>query len=55
MDTSNSDMTQVVLEGVAFALRDVKPPAIDGGGTKSPLEEETIANILNLKVDVIES
>ena len=66
MDTSRADMTQAVLEGVAFALRDslevakslgihLERTKICGGGAKSPLWRKMIANILNLKVDVIES
>ena len=66
MDTSRTDMTQAVLEGVAFALRDslevakslgiqLERTKICGGGAKSPLWKKIIANVLNLKVDVIES
>ncbi len=66
MDTSRADMTQAVLEGVTFALRDslevakslgihLERTKICGGGAKSPLWKKMIANILNLKVDVIES
>ena len=66
MDTTREDMTQAVLEGVAFALRDslevAKSLGIDlertkicGGGAKSPLWKKIVANVLNLKVDVIES
>ena len=66
MDTSRADMTQAVLEGVAFALRDslevarslgidLKRTKICGGGAKSPLWKKMIANICNIKVDVIES
>ncbi len=66
MDTSRADMTQAVLEGVAFALRDSLEVAkslginltrtkICGGGAKSPLWKKIVANVLNLKVDVIES
>lgn len=65
MDTTREDMTQAVLEGVAFALRDslevakglgirIERTKICGGGAKSPLWKRIIANILNLKVDVIE-
>lgn len=65
MDTTRADMTQAVLEGVAFALRDsfevakslgikIERTKICGGGAKSPLWKKMIANILNLKVDVIE-
>lgn len=66
MDTTREDMTQAVLEGVAFALRDslevakslgidLKRTKICGGGAKSPLWKKIVANVLNLKVDVIES
>ena len=66
MDTTRADMTQAVLEGVAFALRDSLEVArslgicpertkICGGGAKSPLWKQIIANVLGLKVDVIES
>lgn len=64
MDTSRADMTQAVLEGVAFALRDslevakslgirLKRTRICGGGAKSPLWRKIIANILNLEVDTV--
>lgn len=66
MDTTRADMTRAVLEGVAFALRDslevakslgirIERTKICGGGAKSPLWKKMIANIMNLKVDVIES
>ena len=66
MDTGRSHMTQAVMEGVAFALRDSLEVArslgvcperskICGGGAKSPLWRKIIANVLNLKLDVIES
>ncbi len=66
MDTSRADMTQAVLEGVAFALRDslevarslginLERSKICGGGAKSPLWKKMIANVCNIKVDVIES
>ena len=66
MDTSRADMTQAVLEGVAFALRDslevarklgipITRTKICGGGAKSPLWRKIIANVLNLKIDVIEA
>lgn len=66
MDSTRSDMTQAVLEGVAFALRDSLEVArslgicpertkICGGGAKSPLWKKIIANVLNLKLDIIES
>ena len=65
MDTTREDMTQAVLEGVAFALRDslevarslgidIKRTKICGGGAKSPLWKQIIANVMNIKVDVLE-
>jgi len=65
MDTTREDMTQAVLEGVAFATRDMyevaksigvapKRTMICGGGAKSPLWRKMIANILNIEVDVPE-
>ena len=66
MDTARKDMTQAVLEGVTFALRDALEIArsfgvkIDrvrlvGGGAKSPLWCRMVANIMNVKVDKINS
>ena len=66
MDTTRADMTQAVLEGVAFALRDsfevarslgisIERTKICGGGAKSPLWKKIIANVMNIKVDVPES
>ena len=66
MDTTGEEMTQAVLEGVAFGLRDslevarslgikIERTKICGGGAKSPLWKKIIANVMNLKVDVIES
>lgn len=65
MDTARADMTQAVLEGVAFALRDslevarslgiqITGTKICGGGAKSPLWKKIIANVLNLQVEVLE-
>ncbi len=64
MDTTRADMTQAVLEGVAFAIRDsfeiakslgisIERTKICGGGAKSPLWRKIIANVLNIKVDVL--
>lgn len=66
MDTTRSDMTQAVLEGVAFGLRDsfevakalgieIERTKICGGGAKSSLWKKIMANVLNIKVDSIES
>lgn len=66
MDSTRTQMTQAVLEGVAFALRDslevarklginIERTKICGGGAKSPLWCNIIANVMNLKVDLLES
>ena len=66
MDTTRADMTQAVLEGVTFGLRDslevarslglhIERTKICGGGAKSPLWKKMVANIMNLKVDVLEN
>ncbi len=64
MDSTRTDMTQAVLEGVTFALRDslevakslgidVKRTKVCGGGAKSPLWKKMLANILGISVDVL--
>lgn len=64
MDTTRADLTQAVLEGVAFALRDsfevagllgirIERAKICGGGAKSPLWKKMIANIFHIKVDTL--
>ena len=66
MDTTREDMTQAVMEGVAFGLRDslevarnlgisVRQAKICGGGAKSGLWKKIIANVLNLTLEEIES
>ena len=61
MDTSRADMTQAVLEGVAFAIRDsfevarslgldIRRSMICGGGAKSPLWKKIMANVLNVEL-----
>ena len=66
MDTSREDMTQAVLEGVAFGLRDslevarangikISSSKICGGGAKSPLWKQIIAAVMNLKLEIVES
>ncbi len=66
MDSTRADMTQAVLEGVAFAIRDsfevakdlginITETKICGGGAKSPLWRKIIANVLGIKVNIIES
>ncbi len=66
MDTRREDMTLAVLEGVTFGLRDslevakslgikLERTKVCGGGAKSTLWKKLLANIMNLKVEVIES
>lgn len=66
LDSTRADMTQAVLEGVAFAIRDsfevakdlginITETKICGGGAKSPLWRKIIANVLGIKVNIIES
>jgi xylulokinase len=66
MDTTREDMTQAVLEGVAFGIRDsleaakklgidVKSSFITGGGAKSPLWKKMFANILNIDLMIPET
>ena len=61
MDTKREEMTQAVLEGVAFALRDsfecakkmgldIKSSNICGGGAKSPLWRKIVANVLGIEL-----
>ena len=62
MDTTRADLTQAVLEGVAFAIRDsvevarslgieIKTSKICGGGAKSALWKRILANVLNLTLE----
>ncbi len=66
MDTSRTDMTQAVYEGVAFGLRDslevarklgyhIETSKICGGGAKSPLWREIIANVMNVQLEILEN
>lgn len=66
MDTTREDMTQAVLEGVAFALRDslevarslgneITSSRLCGGGAKSPLWRRILANVMNLRLELVES
>ncbi len=66
MDTTRADMTQAMLEGVAFAIRDsfevakgldvaVPRSNICGGGSKSPLWRQIVANVLGVPLDIVET
>lgn len=66
LDTTRSDMLQAVLEGVAFAIRDsfevakslginIERSKLCGGGAKSPLWGKIFANVLNIKLDILQT
>ena len=63
MDTSRADLTQAVLEGVAFAIRDslevarslgldIRRSKLCGGGAKSPLWRSILANVLGVELEL---
>ena len=65
MDTSRCDLTQAVLEGVAFGLKDslviarekgldIRRARLCGGGAKSPLWREILSNVLDLELEIPE-
>lgn len=65
LDTTRTDMTQAVFEGVAYAMRDslevakslgiaIKETTICGGGAKSPLWKKIMANVLGIRVNTLE-
>ena len=62
-NTARSDMYQAVLEGVAFAIKDnleiikqfgidIKSSCLCGGGAKSELWQEIIANVLDIELNI---
>ena len=64
--STRAEMTRAVLEGVCFGLRDsleilkslnvpVEAVRVSGGGSKSPLWRQILADILGVKVQVINS
>ena len=66
MDTTRADLTQAVLEGVAFAIRDsvevarslgieISTSKVCGGGAKSPLWKTILANVLNIRLQCPQS
>ncbi len=63
MDTSRADMVLAVLEGVTFAIRDsfevakklgvnITRSMICGGGSKSPLWRQMMADVLGIPLDI---
>ena len=66
MDTTTADLTQSVLEGVAFAFRDsyeialslgldIKKSMICGGGSRSALWRKIMANVLAIPLERLET
>ena len=66
MNTARADLTQAVLEGVAFGIRDslevarsqgieIQSSKISGGGANSPLWKRILANVCNLRLEICES
>lgn len=64
MDTTRADMTQAMLEGVAFAIRDsfevakslglsIPRSSICGGGAKSRLWQRILSNVLGIPLDAV--
>ena len=64
MDTSRADMTQAMLEGVAFAIRDsfevakslgieIPRSNICGGGSRSELWKTILSNVLGIPLDIV--
>lgn len=66
MDSTRADMTQAVLEGVAFAIRDsfevakslgivIERSNICGGGSKSSLWKTIFSNVLGIPLDTVKT
>ena len=66
MDTTRADLTQAVLEGVAFAIRDsfevakslglsIPSSKICGGGSKSPLWRTIFASVLGIPLEMVKT
>ena len=66
LDTTRAQMAEAVFEGVSFALKDsmeiarslgidITKTKLCGGGAKSPVWQQILANILNLEVELLEA
>ena len=66
MDSTRADLTQAVLEGVAFAIRDslevarslgldIPRTKLCGGGAKSPLWRRIFANVLGIPLEMVKT
>jgi xylulokinase len=66
MDTTRAQMAEAVFEGVSFGLKDsleiarslgidIKKTKLSGGGAKSPIWQQILANILDIDVEILET
>lgn len=66
LDTTRAQMAEAVFEGVSFALKDsmeiakslgieINKTKLCGGGAKSPIWRQILANILNIEVEILET
>ncbi|MDF2656770.1 MAG: xylB [Bacillota bacterium] len=66
LDTTRAQMVEAVFEGVSFALKDsleiakslgisIHKTKLCGGGAKSPVWQQILANILNIEVELLET
>lgn len=66
MDTTRAQMAEAVFEGVSFGLKDsleiarslgidIKKTKLSGGGAKSPVWQQILANILDLDIEILET
>lgn len=66
MDTTRAQLAEAVFEGVSFGLKDsleiarslgieIKKTKLSGGGAKSPVWQQILANILDLDIEILET
>jgi xylulokinase len=66
MDTTRAQMAEAVFEGVSFGLKDsleiarslgidIQKTKLSGGGAKSPVWQQILANILDLDIEILET
>lgn len=66
METTRTQMAEAVFEGVAFGLRDsfeiartlgieIQKTKLCGGGAKSPIWQQILANVLDMEIELLET
>lgn len=66
METTRAQMAEAVFEGVAFGLRDsfeiartlgieIQKTKLCGGGAKSPIWQQILANVLDMEIELLET